>query len=336
MMEMDRAQPRARRTVCRLVLCVLASGAFVAGLPAAASAAYPERPIKLVVPFAPGGANDLIARILSVPLGQALGQTIVIENRGGANGNIGISAVARAEADGYTILLASNTFEVNPALSRQPSYDALKDFVPISDLAAAPNVIATRPDTGLKTFADLVARARARPDELNFATPGAGSISHLGAELLKLRANISMVHVPFTGAGPAMQALLGGTVQLCGVTVATAVPQVKVGAVLALVQTGRERWVDLPDVPTLADAGVPNSDSETYWSLYAPAGTPKPIVERLAKEVVEILRRPEIRERLAAANFRVLGTGPEISGARLAQDAATWREVITKAGIKID
>lgn len=318
---------------------LLAVAALVGGVLVAASstrAAYPERPIKIVVPFAPGGANDLIARILGVPLGQALGQTIVIENRGGANGSIGAAAVARAEADGYSLLVASNTFEVNPALTRQPSYDPLKDFASISDLAAAPNVIATRPDTGLKTFADLVARARARPDELNFATPGAGSISHLGAELLKLRANIPMVHVPFTGAGPAMQALLGGTVQLCGVTVATAVPQIKAGAAIALVQTGKERWVDLPDVPTLAQAGVADAESETIWSLYAPAGTAKPIVERIGKEVVEILRRADVRERLAAANFRVIGTGPESSAARLAKDAATWREVIVRAGIRIE
>jgi tripartite-type tricarboxylate transporter receptor subunit TctC len=304
--------------------------------PVAALAAYPERPLKIIVPFAPGGANDLIARILGVPLGQALGQTVVIENRGGANGNIGIAAAARAEPDGYTLLVSSNVFEVNPALAKQATYDPLKDFAPVSDLVAAPNVIAARPDTGLKIFADLVARARARPGELNFATPGTGSISHLGAELLKLRADIAMTHVPYTGAGPALQAVLGGTVQLIGVTVSTAVPQHKSGTLIALVQTGKERWVDLPDVPTLAEAGVPNSESETLQSLYAPAGTPKPVIDRLAKEVVAVLRRPEVREQLAKANFRIMGEGPQAQQARLVRDVATWREVITKAGIKVD
>ena len=237
-----------------------------------------------------------------MPLGQALGQTVVIENRGGANGNIGIAAVARAEPDGTTLLLSLNVFDVNPWLSKAATYDPLKDFAPIPDLVGAPNVIAARPDTGLKTFADLVARARAHPDELNFATPGAGSISHLGAELLKIRADINMVHVPYTGAGPALQAVLAGTVQLIGVTVSTAVPHHKSGALIALVQTGKARWHDLPDVPTLAEAGVPNSDSETLWSLYAPAKTPQPVLDRLAKEVVDILKLPEVRAQIAKVN----------------------------------
>jgi tripartite-type tricarboxylate transporter receptor subunit TctC len=313
----------------------LACCALVLGAPAA-FAAYPDRPIKIIVPFAPGGANDLIARIIGIPLGQALGQTVIVENRGGANGNIGIAAAARAEPDGYTLLVSSNVFEVNPWLSKTATYDPLKDFAPISDLVGAPNVIAARPDTGLKTFPDLVTRARARPDEFNFATPGAGSISHLGAELLKLRANINMVHVPYTGGGPALQAVLSGTVQLIGVTVSTAVPQHKTGTLIALVQTGKERWPDLPDVPTLAEAGVPNSDSETLQSLYAPAGTPKPVIERLAQEIVEICKRPEVRAQLAKVNFRVMGEGPQAQQARLVRDVATWKEVITKAGIKVD
>jgi tripartite-type tricarboxylate transporter receptor subunit TctC len=299
-------------------------------------AAYPERPIKIIVPFAPGGANDLIARIISLPLGQALGQTVIVENRGGANGNIGIAAAARAEPDGYTLLVTSNVFDVNPWLSKSASYNPLNDFAPISDLGGAPNVIAARPDTGLKTFGDLVTRARARPDEFNFATPGAGSISHLGAELLKLRANINMVHVPYTGAGPALQAVLSGTVQLIGVTVSTAVPHHKSGALIALVQTGKERWGDLPDVPTLAEAGIPNSDSETLWSLYAPASTPRSVLDRLAKEIVDILKRPDVRGQLSKVNLRVMGEGPQAQQARLVKDVATWKEVITKASIKVD
>jgi tripartite-type tricarboxylate transporter receptor subunit TctC len=332
----SRLRSRAGRLALSMVAAATLAAVLVPVLGTAAMAAYPERPIKIIVPFAPGGANDLIARILGVPLGQALGQSVIIENRGGANGNIGIAAAARAEPDGYTLLVSSNVFEVNPALAKQATYDPLKDFAAISDLVAAPNVIAARSDTGLKSFADLVARARARPGELNFATPGTGSISHLGAELLKIRADIGMTHVPFTGAGPALQAVLGGTVGLIGVTVSTAVPHHKSGALVALVQTGKERWVDLPDVPTLAEAGVPNSDSETLQSLYAPAGAPKAILDRLAKEVADVLKRPEVREQLAKANFRVLGAGPQAQQARLAKDVATWKEVITKAGIKVD
>ena len=322
-----------RHTVLTVFALAVAASAFGIN---AANAAYPERPIKIIVPFAPGGANDLVARILSVPLGQALGQSVIVENRGGANGNIGIAAAARAEPDGYTLLLSSNVFDVNPTLAAQPGYDPLKDFAPVSDLIAAPNVIAARPDTGLKTFADLVARGRARPRRAQLRDTR--HRQHLASRrrASKIRANIGMVHVPFTGAGPALQAVLSGTVQLIGVTVSTAVPHHKSGALIALVQTGKERWVDLPDVPTLAGAGVPNADSETLQSLYAPSGTAKPIADRLAREVVDILKRPEVRAQLAKVNFRVLGEGPDAQRARLAKDVATWKEVITKAGIKVD
>ncbi len=301
-----------------------------------ARAAYPERPIKIVVPFVPGGANDLIARILGNALSLSLGQPVVIENRGGANGNIGIAAVAHAAPDGYTLLVTSNVFDVNPALSKSPSYDPIKDFAPIADIASAPNVLAANPNSGMRTFADFLERARKNPDELNFSTPGAGSISHLGTELIKLRAGIKLVHVPFAGAGPALQAALAGTVQLVGITVATAVPQVKAGKLVALVQTGKTRWPELPDVPTLAQAGIANAESETGYALYAPAATPKEVVDRLASVTVDILRRPDVQSQIQKSNFRVLGAGPQEARARLAKDVATWKEVIDKAGIRVN
>jgi tripartite-type tricarboxylate transporter receptor subunit TctC len=322
----------ARRMIARLSLGALAVLAVC--LPAAA--AWPERPVKIVVPFVPGGANDLIARIVGAQLAQALGQPVVIENRGGANGNIGIAAVARAEPDGHTLLLTSNVFDVNPALSKQPSYDPIKDFAAIADIASAPNALVTGPNSGLKTFADVAQRARANPDELNFSTPGAGSISHLGAELMKIRAGIRMVHVPFAGAGPAIQAAMAGTVHLAGVTVATAVPQVKGGTAIALIQTGKTRWPDLPDIPTIGEAGIPDAESETGFAFYAPAATPKEIVERLGRETVAILQRADVQEQIQKSSFRVVGMGPQAAQARLAREVATWREVITKAGIKVD
>ena len=289
------------------------------------------------MPFAPGGANDLIARILSVPLGQALGQTVVIENRGGANGNIGIAAAARAEPDGYTLLLSSNVFDVNPSLSKSASYDPIKDFAPISDLVGAPNVIAARPDTGLKTFADLVGRARAHPDELNFATPGAGSISHLGAELLKIRANINMVHVPYTGAGPALQAVLGGTVQLIGVHRLHRGAATQVGRV-DRAGTDRQRAMGRP--ARRSDAGRSRrrefrfGDAAVAIRARWDAGRQCSIGWQSA--VVDILKRPEVRAQLAKVNFRVMGEGPKAQQDRLAKDVATWKEVITKSGIKVD
>src|SRR5438105_7606332 len=222
-----------RRQATRLVFGAFAGGAFVVGAPRRALAAYPERPIRIVAPFPPGASNDLTARIMGAALADAFGVPVVIENRPGANGGIGPAAVARAAPDGYTLLLVPNVFEVNPLLSKQAAYDPVKDFAPIADIAAIPNVIAANPATGLKTFVDLIARSRAQPDALNFSTPGVGSISHLGAELLKRRANLRLTHVPYAGAAPALQAVLAGTVQLVGITIATALPHIKAGNLVA-------------------------------------------------------------------------------------------------------
>jgi tripartite-type tricarboxylate transporter receptor subunit TctC len=301
-----------------------------------AVAAYPDRPVKIVVPFVPGGDNDLIARIVGNALSQSLGQPVVIENRGGANGNIGIAAVARSEPDGYTLVVTSNVFDVNPSLAKVPSYDPIKDFAPIADIASAPNVLATRPESGMRTFQDFIERARAHPGALNFSTPGVGSISHLGTELIEIRAGIKVVHVPFTGAGPALQAALAGTVDLVGITVSTALPQIKAGKLIALVQTGKERWPELPDVPTLAQAGIANAESETGYAIYAPAKTPNDVVERLGRDMAAILKRTDVQAQIEKSNFRVIGSGPEAAKARVARDVATWREVITKAGLKVE
>ncbi|HKA80430.1 MAG TPA: tripartite tricarboxylate transporter substrate binding protein, partial [Xanthobacteraceae bacterium] len=300
------------------------------------AAAYPDRPVKIVVPFAPGGTSDIVARLLAAALSQSLGQSVFVENRAGANGNIGIAAAAKADPDGYTLLVASSVIVVNPTLSKQATYDPARDFSPIADLGSSPNVIVTRPDTGIRDVADLIARARANPDQLNFSSPGLGSISQLGAELLKLRADIRMVHVPFTGAGPAAQAVLAGTTQLAAVNIGTVIQLIKAGSLKALVQTGKVRWFDLPDVPTLAEAGVPNAASETFQALLAPAGTPKEIVDRLAKETTEILQRPDVREKLRSSGFNPVGSGPEALQARVAEEVAMWREVIARTGLKVE
>jgi tripartite-type tricarboxylate transporter receptor subunit TctC len=315
----------------RLVLC-----AGLALMSATAFAAYPDRPVKVVVPFAPGGTSDIVARMLATALSQSLGQSVFVENRAGANGNIGIAAVAKAEADGYTLLVASSVIVVNPALSKQATYDPAKDFAAIADLGSSPNVIVTRPDTGITDVADLIARARANPDLLDFSSPGVGSISQLGAELLKLRADIHIMHVPFTGAGPATQAVLAGTTKLAAVNIGTVIALIKAGTLRALVQTGKERWFDLPDVPTLAEAGVPNAASETFQALLAPAGTPKDIIDRLANETTEILQRPDIRDKLRNSGFNPVGSGPEALQARVAEEVAMWKEVIARTGLKVD
>jgi len=321
------------RLTWRVALLVLASLALISR---PAAAAYPDRPVKIVVPFAPGGTSDIVARLLAAALSQSLGQSVFVENRAGANGNIGIAAAAKADPDGYTLLVASSVIVVNPTLSKQATYDPARDFSPIADLGSSPNVIVTRPDTGIRDVADLIARARANPDQLDFSSPGVGSISQLGAELLKLRADIRMVHVPFTGAGPAAQAVLAGTTQLAAVNIGTVIQLIKAGSLKALVQTGKERWFDLPDVPTLAEAGVPNAASETFQALLAPAGTSKEIADRLAKETTEILQRPDVREKLRSSGFNPVGSGPEALEARVAEEVAMWREVIARTGLKVE
>ena len=323
----------AIRYAARFALLGLASLTLISG---SAAAAYPDRPVKIVVPFAPGGTSDIVARLLASALSQSLGQSVFVENRAGANGNIGIAAVAKAEPDGYTLLVASSVIVVNPTLSKQATYDPAKDFAAIADLGSSPNVIVTRPDTGIKDVADLIARARKNPDQLDFSSPGVGSISQLGAELLKLRAGIRLLHVPYTGAGPAVQAVLAGTTKLSASNIGTVMPHIKAGTLKALVQTGKERWFDLPDVPTLVEAGVPNAASETFQALLAPAGTPKEIVDRLASEVIAILGAPDIRDKLRNTGFGPSGTGPDALHARIAEEVAMWKEVIARTGLKVE
>lgn len=317
-----------------IVVATLAAGAAIGT--ETARAAYPDRPVKIVVPFAPGGGSDLVARVLSGPLSQIFGQSVFVENRPGANGNVGISMVARAEPDGYTLLLASSVFVVNPSLTKGSGYDPVKDFAPIAYLGSSPNVIVTKPDPGLRTVQDLIAKAKANPDAYNFATPGVGSISQLGAELLKIRTGIRMVHVPYIGAGPATQAALAGTTQLASVNISAVIPQIKAGLLTALVQTGKERWPDLMDVPTLDEVGVTDAASETFQSLLAPAGTPQPIIDRLAAEVAAIFGRPEIRDQMQKAGFGVAVTGPDALRALIAKEVPLWRDVLTKADLKAE
>jgi len=301
-----------------------------------ASAEYPERPITIIVPFVPGGANDVVVRILSEPLAKALGQPIIVENRGGAGGNIGIVAAARSQPDGYTILMASSSFAVNPSLYPHVSYDPFADFLPVADVVFFPCVIAVRQDLGLKTLADLIAMAKRKPGQLNYSTPGIGTLPHLAAELLKLRAKIDIVHVPYAGAGPAVQALIGGTVEIGSMSMSVALPQVRAGSVNALAVTGRDRWSELPDVPTVAEAGFGETVAETWQGFLVPAGTPRTVVDRLAKETIAILERPEMRDKFQQVGFGVVAKGPDALRDRIAQEFSKWKDVIQRAHLKLE
>ena len=311
----------------------LALGAASLGRPAAA-AGYPERPVRIVVPFAAGGPSDLTARLMSDKLREALGQTFIVENRGGAGGNLGIAQVARSAPDGYTLLVVSSAFVVNPGLYKQVPYDPLKDFAPVAALDTSPNVFIATPASGITTIAELVARAKADPNALSYASAGVGTTPHLAGELLKITAGINLTHVPYPGAGPAIQAILAGTVPLMCASLPGAHPGILAGTLRPLAVTGEQRWYDMPDVPTMLELGFTGFVSETFHCMLAPAGTPAGIVDRLASVSLDALKQPAFHDKLRTLGFEVIGSGPDGLRRRIADEVPRFRGLIAKAGIE--
>ncbi len=316
----------------RFLLSVAAVGLGVWSI-GAVMAAFPERPVTIVVPFAPGGANDVVVRAIQQPLAEALGQPIVVENRGGAGGSVGTGYAARQKPDGYTILMAATGYAVNPSLYDKVQYDPIKDFDPIAEVTTFPVIYAVRPDLGVKTIQELIAYAKKRAGGLNYSTPGAGTLPHLAAELLKLHTGIEMVHIPYPGAAPAAQALLSKTVDVAAISISVAKPQIESGNFIGLAVSGGERWPELPNVPTIAEAGVPAALADTWQGLMVPAGTPRDIVDRLAKATIDVVRRPDVRDRLLKAGFHATGRGPEDFRRRIVDEVPKWKTVIQKARI---
>ncbi len=297
---------------------------------------YPVRPIRVVVPFGPGGSSDVIARILAIPLQRALGQGVIVENRAGAGSNVGTAAVARAEPDGYTLLLTTSAFVTNPGLYRNLPYDPHRDFVPVADLAVAPNVLVANDQTGIATLGDLIGAAKANPDRLNYSSAGTGTTPHLAIEMLKMRAGINLTHIAYPGGGPATQAVLAGTVQLASLSMPNVHELARTAVVRPLGITSAARWSDLPDVPTFVEAGFPDFVSETAHLLLAPAGTPPDIVARLVRETIGILRRPEMKEKLAQVGFLTVAGGPDVLKARIDREVPYYKELALQANIHVD
>jgi tripartite-type tricarboxylate transporter receptor subunit TctC len=275
-----------------------------------------------------------MARILVAHLGDAIGGTLIVENKPGAGGNIGIGAAAHAEPDGHTLLITSSAYVVNPGLYAKIPYDPYTDFAPIAELGTSPNVILVDPKLGVNSIPDLIARAKANPDELNYASPGIGTTPHLSAELFKIVGGIQITHVPFSGAGPAVQAVLSGTTQIAFAALPPARPHIESGALKALAVTGARRWFDLPDVPTMVDLGYTDFISDTFQGFLAPAKTPPAIVELLSTKSIEILKRPAIAEQLRNNGFEVIANGPDGMRKRIADEVPKWRDIVAKAGIK--
>jgi tripartite-type tricarboxylate transporter receptor subunit TctC len=320
-----------RRTVLRSGM--LAIGATTFGRPARA-AGYPDHPVRIIAPFSAGGPSDTLARLMSVKLGEKLGGFFYVENHPGAGSNIGTSAAARATPDGYTLLLTSSAFVLNPGLYKQVPYDPIKDFAPIAELVTSPNVFIATPASGITSMAELVARAKAKPDTLNYASAGIGTTPHLTGEWLKAVAGINITHVPFAGAGPAAQAILSGTVPLMCGSLPGVHAMILSGDLRALAVTGSERWYDLPEVPTMIELGYKDFLSDTFHGMLAPATTPPEIIERLAGASLDILRQPEFHEQLRSLGFEVIGNGPDGLRKRIEIEVPHYRELIAKAGIE--
>jgi tripartite-type tricarboxylate transporter receptor subunit TctC len=326
---MSQIRAAVSRSVIRSVSLALACFALLAH-----GQTYPARPVKMVVPFSPGGPNDIIARLIGNKLGEALGQQMVIDNRPGGGGNIGTDAVAKAPPDGYTLLSAGpGSLIMNPVLMKVP-YDTARDFAPVSLMAHAPNVLVVHPSVPAKTLKGLLALARAQPGRLNYASSGPGSSAHVAVALFASMAHIDITHVPYRGTGPAVNDLVAGQVQLAIVGIPPVLPHVKNGRLRALGVTGKTRSPELPDVPTVDEAGVPGYVVNLWYGLLVPTGTPQAIVTRLASEVTRIVRAPEMREKLAAAGAEPGGGTPEDYAAVIRADTVLWTRVIREAGIK--
>lgn len=330
-----------RRHVLRAVAC---TGALCA-VPAIGQAKQlvpffgrsSRKPVRLVVPFAAGGTTDIVARLLAAQLPAYLGQTVIVENRPGAGGNIGVASVAKADPDGGTLLLVSSSFVTNPAIARKrPAYDPMRDFAPVSLAVSSPDVIVVRAESGLATLKDLLDAAASKPGTLTYATPGNGNSVHLAAELLWRRAGVTALHVPYSGAAPAVVAALGGQVDCAFSALPAAQAFLAEGKLRALAVGGEERWPALSGVPTIAQAGFADFRSETIQALFAPAGTPAATVERVNKAVADVLGKEPVRKQLDGLGFRVVASSSGELQARVAQEVPKWAAVASQAGISAD
>ncbi len=300
-----------------------------------AHAQYPQRAIKLLVPFPPAGATDIVGRIVAQKLGERLGQSVVVENRPGAGGSIGSDLVARSAPDGYTLLMAtSSTHSIGPALQKLP-YDPIKDFAPITHVANVPNVLVVSPKLPVASVKELVEYAKARPGKLNFASSGVGTIVHLNGELFKMLAGVDLVHVPYKGTALSIPDLANGNVAMLFDSLASVMQHVKSGSVRPLAMNAPQRSALLPEVPTLAEAGMPAFDRYTWFGMFAPAGTPADIVRKVQAEVVAALRSPDLRERFDAVGAEPVGSTPEQFVDRIRSDGVRWAEVIKSANVKV-
>ncbi len=319
------------------ILPVLAGRLVLATVPVPASAqtqSYPAKPVRVVVPLAPGGGSDIVARIAAQALSEAWGQTLVIDNRPGAGGTIGTTIVARAPADGYTALVSSSTMAIGPALFKDIGFDVLKDFAPVTLIADQPSIIAVNPKVPAKTLSELIALFRKQPGKYAFGSAGNGTASHLANELFKLSAKVDTIHVPYKSAGLATTGLLSGEIQYMVTNMATALPQVRAGRLTGVAVTSDKRVDAAPDMPTAGEAGLPGFAYTTWYGVLVPAGTPAAVVKRFQGDLAKQSRDPRVAERFTGQGLTVRVSAPQEFSKYLTEEMARWQQVVNAAGIQ--
>ncbi|HVX75458.1 MAG TPA: tripartite tricarboxylate transporter substrate binding protein [Bradyrhizobium sp.] len=320
-----------RIALCAAVLVFMSS---ISLMPASAQT-YPDRPITLVIPFAPGGSTSIVGRIIADKMAQLLGQGIVVDNRPGAGGTVGTKYVAKSEPDGYTLLLGyTGTLAIGPSLYKDAGYDPRKDFVPIGMIGNAPSAVVVHPSFPVKSIAELIAYAKANPGKVNFGSAGVGSVNHITGEYFAREAGITLVHVPYKGTGPALTDLLGGHIPMALAPIPAVHANVSAGLLRALATTGKTRNHLMPDVPTIAETGLPGFEASLYYGLVAPAGTPRPVIDRLNKELRAALASDEVKKQLSADGTEITPSTPEAYGEFIDKDEKKWSELVKASGVE--
>ncbi|CAG9174945.1 tripartite tricarboxylate transporter substrate binding protein [Cupriavidus pinatubonensis] len=327
------APNRSRRHALALISCVVLSAT---ALPVAQAQSFPNKPIRVVVPYPPGGPTDIVARVVGQRLSEKLGQPLVVENRPGAGGNIGAEAVAKSAPDGYTLLVATTAHAINMTLFSKPGYDTREDFAPVSMLTRGPLVLVTAPATPASNVAELIALAKAKPGQITFASSGNGQSTHLAAELFNSMAGIHMTHVPYKGSAPALTDVMGGQATVMFDTMLSAMPFVRAGKLKALAITGATRSPAAPDTPTIAQAGLPGYEASAWNALLAPAGTPPAILNTLNGALKAVLQDPDVRARFASQGFAAEWTEPAVTARIIGQEIDKWARVVKTSGATID
>ena len=322
-----------RRWRSGILLCAVGLAMHAAS---ATAQTYPNRTIRMVVGFTPGGGTDIMARLIAATLPDVLGQPVVVENRPGAATNIANEMVARSAPDGYTLLVCTSVVAINMALYKKLPYDTVRDFAPVSLFAESPNVVVVSNKVAARTLQELVALARAQPGVLNYSSAGSGTSQHMSGELLKLRTGTDIVHVPFKGTAPSLTAVMGGDVDISFANIPAIIQHVKAGRLRPLALSGDRRSELMPEVPTVAEAGVPGGTVGVWYGVLAPAATPREIVDTLSRAIVKIAHSPEMKQRLAEQGAEAVGSTPEAFGKLLREEVARWTEVVGAAGIKVD